>query len=116
MRTHSVDIVSTYYQRHQLKPLLGRVKQITIADYQMIDVLNDHLCYVVTDRKIPWHLPYHRDFMLVTKVVITHLAKSKCKLAIYTKVEWSKPRTYAQSTIISLPPLLKHIVNFKQVS
>ncbi|KAA6407913.1 MAG: hypothetical protein FRX48_08264 [Lasallia pustulata] len=79
--------------------IFGRVKQITIADYQMIDVLNDHLCYVVTDRKIPWHLPYHQHFMLVTKVVITHTAKSKCKLAIYTKVEWSKPRTLAQSLV-----------------
>lgn len=31
--------------------------------------------------------------MLVTKIVITHVAKSRCKLAIYNKVDWSsKPR------------------------
>lgn len=31
--------------------------------------------------------------MLVTKIVITHVAKSRCKLSIYNKVEWStKPR------------------------
>ena len=94
--------------------LIGRVKQVTIADYQMIDVLNDHLCYVVTDRKIPWHLPYHQHFMLVTKVVVTHVTKSKCKLAIYTKVEWSKPRTFAQSTIINRL-LQKLNANIKQV-
>lgn len=106
--------MSTTQQPHQLISLIGRVKQITIADYQMIDVLNDHLCYVVTDRKIPWHLPYHQHFMLVTKVVITHTAKSKCKLAIHTKVEWSKPRTLAQS--MNLLALQKSNADFKQVS
>lgn len=55
----------------------------------MIDVLNDHLCYVVTDRKTPWHLPYGGKFSLLNKIVITHHAKSKCRLAIYTKVDWT---------------------------
>lgn len=27
--------------------------------------------------------------MLVTKIVIAHVAKSKCKLSIWTAVEWS---------------------------
>lgn len=67
-------------------------------DYQMIDVLNDHLCYVVTDKKTPWHLPKHNDFMLVSKVVITHVAKSKCKMTIYIRVDWSKPPTIARGT------------------
>jgi hypothetical protein len=68
--------------------LTGRTHENAISDYQIIDVLNDHLCYVVTDKKTPWHLPFRRSFRLVSKVVITFHAKSKSKLAVYTKVEW----------------------------
>lgn len=68
--------------------ILGRTHENAISDYQIIDVLNDHLCYVITDKKTPWHLPFRRSFRLVSKVVITFQAKSKSKLAIYTKVEW----------------------------
>ncbi|EAW08196.1 putative transcription factor SipA3 [Aspergillus clavatus NRRL 1] len=68
--------------------LLGRTQDKTISDYQMIDVLNDHLCYVVTDKRTPWHLPFKRSFRLVSKIVITFVAKGKSKLAVYTKVEW----------------------------
>ena len=57
----------------------------------MIDVLNDHLCYVVTDRKTPWHLPYRQSFTLLSKIVITHVTKSRCRLAIYVQVDWLKP-------------------------
>ncbi|MCJ1284235.1 SNF1-interacting protein [Xylographa opegraphella] len=69
--------------------MLRQICQADIKDNQMIDVLNDHLCYVATDRKTPWHLPYHQHFTLISKIVITHIAKSKCKLAIYTAVDWS---------------------------
>ncbi|CAG7930022.1 unnamed protein product [Penicillium olsonii] len=68
--------------------ILGRNHENGISDYQIIDVLNDHLCYVVTDKKTPWHLPFRRSFRLVSKVVITFHAKSKSKIAIFTKVEW----------------------------
>ncbi|KAJ5678890.1 hypothetical protein N7462_007134 [Penicillium macrosclerotiorum] len=68
--------------------IFGRTHENAIFDYQIIDVLNDHLCYVITDKRTPWHLPLRRSFRLVSKVVITFMAKSKCKLAIYTKVEW----------------------------
>lgn len=57
----------------------------------MVEVANEHLLYVISDRKLPWHLPYHDSFLLLTKVVITHVAKSKCKLALYTKVDWTRP-------------------------
>lgn len=57
----------------------------------MVEVSNEHLLYVVSDRKKPWHLPHRDSFFLLTKVVITHLAKSKCKLAVYTKVDWTRP-------------------------
>lgn len=66
----------------------GRPNKTKVSDYQIIDVLNDHLCYVVTDKRTPWHLPFRRNFRLVSKIVITYISKSKCKLAIYTKVEW----------------------------
>ncbi|KAL8768791.1 MAG: hypothetical protein Q9209_005080 [Squamulea sp. 1 TL-2023] len=77
------------YQMEQVD-FLGRIHTTTVTDYQMIDSLNEHLCYVVTDRKTPWALPYGHDLSLLTKIVITHHAKSKCRLAIYTKVEWQK--------------------------
>ncbi|EGD94874.1 transcription factor SipA3 [Trichophyton tonsurans CBS 112818] len=66
----------------------GRSHLADVCDYQIIDVFNDHLCYVVTDKRTPWHLPFKRQFRLVSKAVITHVSKSKCKLAIFTKVEW----------------------------
>jgi hypothetical protein len=37
--------------------------------------------------------------MLISKIVITHVAKSKCKLAIYTKVEWSKAPTFSKGLV-----------------
>ncbi|KAH8198104.1 hypothetical protein TruAng_007725 [Truncatella angustata] len=70
-----------------------------IIDEQTIEVFSDHVTYVVTHVKTPWHLPHAKDFKLVTKIVITHIAKSKCKLAIFTKVAWSKS-----------PPLSKNII------
>lgn len=73
--------------------MFRRQRQANVVDYQIIEVLNDHVCYVITDKKTPWHLPHHENFMLITKIVITHVAKSRCKLSIYNKVEWSnKPR------------------------
>ena len=74
----------------QYSSTFGRSRQATIIDYQIIDVYNDHLCYVVTDRKTAWHLPSNQDFLILSKIVITHVAKSKCKLAIFTKVDWVK--------------------------
>lgn len=70
----------------------GRTQTNTISDYQVIDVFNDHLCYVVTDKRTAWHLPFRRSFMLVSKVVITFVSKSRSKLAMYSKVEWLRPR------------------------
>lgn len=61
-----------------------------VIDQQVIDVFSDHITYVVSYIKTPWHLPHSSAFKIITKVVITHVAKSKCKLALYTKVEWSK--------------------------
>ncbi|CZS93425.1 probable Snf1p protein kinase interacting protein (SIP3 protein) [Rhynchosporium graminicola] len=76
-----------------------RSRQANVVDYQVIEVMNDHVCYVIADFKTPWHLPHHRDFMLVSKIVITHVAKSKCKLAIYTKVAWSKAPTFSKGLV-----------------
>lgn len=79
--------------------MFGRSRQATVVDYQMIDVSNDHLCYVVTDRKTAWYLPSNQNFLLLSKIVITYIAKSKCKLAIYTKVDWIKRPGISQSLI-----------------
>ncbi|KAL2201071.1 hypothetical protein P885DRAFT_73421 [Corynascus similis CBS 632.67] len=79
--------------------MLGRKRPGDVADTQTIDVFNDHITYVVTHIKTPWHLPHSHAFKLITKVVITHLAKSKCKLAIYTKVDWSKAPPFAKNMV-----------------
>lgn len=66
-----------------------------ITDVQVIDISNDHLCYVVTNNKYPWRLPYADRFNLATKLVITHTAKSRCKLAVYQQIRWTKPPSLA---------------------
>jgi VASt domain-containing protein len=70
-----------------------------IADYQVIDAMNDHLCYVITERKTAWFLPRSNFFTLVMKVVITHVAKSQCKLSIFSRVEWSKSPFFGKGLI-----------------
>lgn len=80
--------------------MLGRAKPgSAVIDTQSIDVFSDHITYVVTHIKTPWHLPHSQAFKLVTKVVITHVAKSKCRLAIYTKADWSKAPPFAKNMV-----------------
>ncbi|KAL1837919.1 hypothetical protein VTJ49DRAFT_3265 [Mycothermus thermophilus] len=69
--------------------MLGRKRPGDVADWQTIEVFKDHMAYVVSHVRTPWYLPHSDSFKLVTKIVITHLAKSKCKLAVYTKADWS---------------------------
>lgn len=76
-----------------------RARQANVLDYQIIDIMNDHVCYVITDYKSPWHLPHYKDFMLISKLVITFVSKVKCKLAIYTEVEWSKTPTFSKGLV-----------------
>lgn len=78
---------------------LRRLRQVKVEDHQMVEVANEHLLYVVSDRKTPWHLPYRDSFLLLTKFVITHFARSKCKMAVYIKVDWLKPAPYARGVI-----------------
>ncbi|EXJ82043.1 hypothetical protein A1O1_08111 [Capronia coronata CBS 617.96] len=68
--------------------LFGQESYTQARDYQVVDVNNDHLCYVVTDKRTPWHLPFRDRQRLVSKIVITHVAKARCKLAVFVKVEW----------------------------
>lgn len=76
-----------------------RTKKLNVLDYQVIDIVNDHILYVVTDFKTPWHLPHQNDFMLVTKFVITYVAKSRCKLAIYERVDWTKVPAFSKGLV-----------------
>ena len=71
------------------KELFQPKRTFHIRDTQNVDVLSDHLCYVVTYRKTPWHLPQLRHFDMVTKCVISYEKRSRCKLAVYAKIEWS---------------------------
>ncbi|KAF2711070.1 hypothetical protein K504DRAFT_466097 [Pleomassaria siparia CBS 279.74] len=77
----------------------GKGGFMVINDYQVIEVLNDHLCYVVADRKTPWYLPGSERFVLLGKIVITHVSKSRCKLAIFIKVDWNKNPRIAKKLI-----------------
>lgn len=79
--------------------MLGRSKTAEVNDHQTIDVFSDHVTYVVTHQKTAWHLPHSRSFKLVSKVVITHVAKSKCKLAIYVKIDWSKAPALSKNLV-----------------
>ncbi|KAF5018434.1 hypothetical protein F66182_9585 [Fusarium sp. NRRL 66182] len=81
------------------KDVLGRSKEADVNDYQVIDVFSDHVTYVVTHVKTAWHLPHSSWFKVVSKIVITHVAKTKCKLAIYTKTDWSKVPTLSKNLI-----------------
>ncbi|KAI0166519.1 PH domain-containing protein [Xylariaceae sp. FL1272] len=78
---------------------LGRGYEEEITDYQTIELFSDHVTYVITHEKTPWHLPHAHGFKLVTKIVITHVAKSKCKLAIFTKVVWSNAPTFTKKLV-----------------
>ncbi|POS88136.1 hypothetical protein EPUL_000282 [Erysiphe pulchra] len=69
---------------------LFQTQEISIADHQVIDIKEDHLRYVISYTNTFWHLPYHSDFYLIFKIVITYVEKSKCKLALHTKVDWSE--------------------------
>ncbi|KAL8303746.1 hypothetical protein RB597_004852 [Gaeumannomyces tritici] len=83
----------------ECRDMLGRRKPAQVEDTQTIEVFSDHVTYVVKHVKTPWHLPHSGAFKLVTKVVITHLAKSKCKLAIWTKVDWSKTPAFSKNMV-----------------
>ncbi|KAG5982634.1 hypothetical protein E4U55_001647 [Claviceps digitariae] len=79
--------------------MLGRKKSANVKDYQTIDVYSDHVTYVVTHIKTAWHLPHSQSFKLVTKIVITHVAKSKCKLAAYVKIDWTKAPALSKNLV-----------------
>ncbi|KKA29776.1 hypothetical protein TD95_004904 [Thielaviopsis punctulata] len=81
--------------------MLGRKRKDKVLDYQTIDVFTDHSTYVVSHVSTSWHLPFSANFRVVTMVVITHEAKSRCKLAVYTRINWLK----------SPPPLSKRMVH-----
>lgn len=79
--------------------ILRRKKVCDVTDRQTIDVHRDHVTYVVTHVKQAWHLPHSQSFDVVTKIVITHVAKSKCRLAIYIRTDWSPFRPFSKSIV-----------------
>ena len=79
--------------------MLGRTKEVDVIDSQTIEVHNEHVTYVVTHEKTAWHLPHSGRFKLITKVVITFLAKSRCKLAIYVRIDWSKTPALSKNLV-----------------
>ncbi|KAL6891388.1 hypothetical protein HDV57DRAFT_507736 [Trichoderma longibrachiatum] len=79
--------------------VFGRSQTADIRDFQTIDVFNDHVTYVVTHTRTAWHLPHSQHFKLVTKVVITYVAKSRCKLAFWVRVDWSRSSPVLKSLV-----------------
>ncbi|KAI9166887.1 hypothetical protein HJFPF1_03002 [Paramyrothecium foliicola] len=79
--------------------MLGRPKTADVQDSQTIDIFNEHVTYVATHTKTAWHLPHSQFFKVVTKIVITHVAKSKCKLAVYVRIDWSKPPAFSKNLV-----------------
>lgn len=79
--------------------MLRRAKTCEVKDHQTIDVHRDHVTYVVTHVKRAWHLPHSQYFTIVTKIVITHISKSKCKLAIYIRTDWSTFPSISKSIV-----------------
>ncbi|KAL3495417.1 hypothetical protein BJX62DRAFT_184795 [Aspergillus germanicus] len=88
VRNESRHLKRDFHYQIETADIFGQKSAKAISDYQLVDVLNDHLCYVITDKRTPWHLPFRRYFRLVNKIVITFVAKGKSKLSVYTKVEW----------------------------
>jgi VAD1 Analog of StAR-related lipid transfer domain len=88
-----------HYRREITYEIQNSKRHFEVADYQVIDVINDHLCYVITERKTAWFLPKSNYFTLVLKVVITHVAKSQCKLTIFCRVEWYKNPLFGKRLI-----------------
>ncbi|KAK4507529.1 hypothetical protein PRZ48_001264 [Zasmidium cellare] len=86
---------------HWTRKFSSQDHRTPMEDTQTIDIYNDHLCYVVTNEKYPWRLPYAGSFALLTKYVITHSAKSRCKLAIFQSLVWRKPGPFGY---------LKHLI------
>ncbi|KAI5804552.1 hypothetical protein EDC01DRAFT_425088 [Geopyxis carbonaria] len=83
----------------QFLDILGRSRKADVVDHQTIEKQEEHLCYVISDLKTPWHLPHRQDFMLVSAIVITHVAPSKCKLAIWTRVDWTKEPRFSKGIV-----------------
>lgn len=79
--------------------LLGRYKTAEVKDEQTIDLFSDHVTYVVTHKRTAWHLPHSNSFKLISKIVITHVAKSKCKLAIWVKIDWSRTPALSKNLV-----------------
>lgn len=79
--------------------MLGRSRAADVKDHQTIDLYSDHVTYVVTHAKTAWHLPHSNSFKLISKVVITHVAKSKCKLAIWVKIDWSRTPALSKNLV-----------------
>lgn len=79
--------------------MLGREKSADVKDEQRIDLFSDHVTYVVTHTKTAWHLPHSTSFKLISKIVITHVAKSKCKLAIWVKIDWSRTPALSKNLV-----------------
>ncbi|KAK7751619.1 SNF1-interacting protein [Diatrype stigma] len=81
------------------KRLIGQSKNEGVTDYQVIETFEDHVTYVVSHVKTLWHLPHADTFKVVTKIVITHVGKSKCKLALFNKIVWDKAPTIGKRII-----------------
>jgi hypothetical protein len=94
--THPEDGHSKREIRYEVQ---NSKRRFRVADYQVIDVMTDHLCYVITERKTAWFLPMNNYFTLIMKIVITHVSKSHCKLSLFTTLDWAQTPWIGRSLI-----------------
>ena len=63
-----------------------------------------------------YNSPNRDSFLLLTKVVVTHLAKSKCKLAVYTKIDWTRPPPFTKGMLPIHASAIQNDANNDQLS
>lgn len=64
---------------------------------QRVEHKEDNSLYVVYDRRSPWELPYGSVFYVATRYIITAQSRGRCKVSVWTTVEWIRSSRIARS-------------------
>ncbi|KAI8075098.1 hypothetical protein BC940DRAFT_287440 [Gongronella butleri] len=67
-----------------------RMKEAEVVETQVLLKKDEHLCYVVQISTRTEALPYADAFIPSVRYCITYIDKSRCKLACYLGVRWTK--------------------------
>lgn len=87
------------------------VSRGVVLDVQTIEKQDEHICYVISDVRVPWHLPYSDSFTMDMRIAITHIAKTKCKLTVWTNLQWRQdPFWKGRNIFIHKPIRTKRLI------